>query len=131
MGSHLFVPVLLLAFSSALADFRLTCYPLTPACPGTTLSCECVESEGSLTWIIRSEESSCRIEYFDGNRLGECDNVSTNVSILDTNQDSFSLYNSSLSINLTKNVEVSCKNTHNMQRHNILKLASTYICVSS
>ena len=127
-------------WTSSLADLRLTCYPLTPTCPGTVVHCQCDGAIGSLTWRISSEGSSCTIGYDAINRdiddvtpVGDCSAVTVQdvSSLIVGNQFRF---NSSLSINLnsTERVVISCKNTQrnitiaSMPNYFKLSLASVF-----
>ena len=127
-SSYLF-PFILLAVGSSLADFRLSCNPLTPACPGTVVLCECSEVDFSLTWNVSYEMTSCTIKYNDINQgtttpEGDCNAVSDDVSI--SRRMPVFRFNSNLTINLMKNVTVSCANNR-IQRNSTFDLASKIV----
>ena len=118
-------------WTPSLADFCLSCHPLTPTCPGTVANCQCDGAAASLTWNVSSGGSSCIIEYYDARNTlspdimyGNCNSVTTDVStdIMDPNL--LYLYNSNLSINLKESVIVSCRDGISNQMRHPLQLTS-------
>ena len=128
-SSYIFI---LLAVGPSLADFRLSCHPLTPACPGTVVLCECGEVDFSLTWNVSYEMTSCTIKYNDlseedATPEGDCNAVTNDVSI---DREGIFSFNSNLTINVTKRVTVSCGNNR-IQRNSTYDLASKYYVTES
>ena len=124
---------ILFTVGPSLADFRLSCHPLTPACPGTVVLCECSEVDVPLTWNVSYEMTSCTIKYTDlngGNATpeGDCNAVTDDVSI--PSQDPVFVFNSNLTVNVTKRVTVSCANNR-IQRNSTFDLASKYYVTES
>ena len=121
-------------WTSSLADFSLSCHPLTPTCPGTVVNCQCNGAAGSLTWNVSSERSSCRVQYFTINTesadiSGDCGAVTTDVSTERMDSVVLVIFNSNFSINLTESVTVSCGDINSIQMQNLLQLAS--VCLIS
>ena len=113
-------------WTSSLADFSLSCHPLTPTCPGTVVHCQCNGAAGSLTWNVSSERSSCIVWYNAINTMtdGDCNATTTTVSV-DTNDTNLFIFNSNLTINLTERVTVSCANISKGVVQTTLDLAGT------
>ena len=121
-------------WTPSLADFSLSCHPLTPTCPGTVVNCQCNGAAGSLTWNVSSEGSSCRIQYFTINTesadiSGDCGAVTTDVSTERMDSVVLVIFNSNFSINLTESVTVSCGDINSIQIQNLLQIAS--VCLIS
>ena len=111
-NSCLHLVVLLAAASTSLA-VRLSCYPLTPSCHGADVHCQCYGAVSFLTWNVSSDRSSCVIKYNGVSNVpeipislsGDCNAITSDASVY-TN--TLIVFNSTLSINLTERVTVSC-----------------------
>ena len=117
-------------WTPSLADFNLSCHPLTPTCPGTVVNCQCNGAAGSLTWNVSSVGSSCRIQYFTINTesadiTGDCGAVTTDVSTERMDSVVLLVFNSNFSINLTESVTVSCRDIHSIQQQTLLQLIAS------